>query len=163
MKSWLARFRVSSAFDDNRPLPGSLRRQLEKSEELRTFARRISELDSALRKSSAAEAPDTVHRSIMRAVRTVERAERPAQARAGSVRWLPASALALCVVCALWWFSHWPAANRSLPSPGPALEVAEQMAQSLPAQVMDPLQEELRRVNHDVDDTTRFLLASVPF
>jgi hypothetical protein len=37
------------------------------------------------------------------------------------------------------------------------------MTDLLPSQLVDPLNEEWERVNLDLENTTRFLLASVPF
>lgn len=163
MKLWFAKFRLSNALDSGRPLPRELRRQLETRDELRTFAGRVYEMDSALRERPATQAPSDLHDSVMQAVRGVERSGRSAPRSINWVGWLPAPALALCAICAWLWLSHRQAETRSLPSLSSAFESGEQMAKTFPAELVDPLQEELRRVNLDLDDTARFLVASVPF
>jgi hypothetical protein len=163
MKPWFSKFRISSAFDSGRPLPRWLRRRLSGSQELRSFARQISDLDQVLRRPAGKEAPCTLHSSIMGAVCALDR-RRTAPPQTDWLRWLPAPALvglALCV--AWWWFSHPLPATQPVPSLASALETGEQLTETLPVQLMDPLNEEWRRVNLDLEKTTRFLLASVPF
>lgn len=159
MKSWFAQFKISAALDNGRPLPRWLRRRFSDSEELRRFARRVSELDSALRKSPETQENYALHSSIMRAVRAGGIAPR----QVNWLHWLPVPATAVVALCGIWWFSHPQSSNRALPSLTSALEAGEQITDTLPAQLVDPLKDEWQRVNLDVENTTRFLLASVPF
>ena len=163
MKTWVAKFRISVAIDSGRPLPHWLRRRLSGSEELRSFARQMSELDSALQMGRPARAPIPLHGSIMRAVRRVEYPRSPVPRRVNWVRWLPVPAVAVVALCAAWWLWYPQSSNRALPSFSQAFDAAETITETLPAQLVDPLDQEWQLVNLDVEDTTRFLLASLPF
>jgi len=163
MKARFAKFRISTAFDSGGPLPRWLRRRLSGSEELRSFAIRMSQLESALQEGRRVRTPDTLHGSIMRAVRGVERARGVAPREVNWVRWLPVPAMNVVVLCVLWWFWTPPSPNRSFPSLAQAFDAGATLTETLPAQLVDPLNEEWQRVNLDIEDTRRFLLASLPF
>jgi hypothetical protein len=162
MKTWFAKLRISAAFDSGRPLPRWLRRRLSSSEELRNFARQVSELDSALRESGPAQTPDALHGSIMRKVRRVERERSVAPRQRSWLRWLPVPAMGILLLCAVW-VRHSQSSNRALPSLTVAFDAGETITETLPTQLINPLKEEWQRVNLDVENTTRFLLATVPF
>jgi hypothetical protein len=163
MKTWFAKFRISTAFDSGRPLPRWVRRRLSGSEELRSFAMQMSELESALQEGRPVHTPNTLHGSIMRAVRGVQRARGVAPRAGNWVRWLPVPAMTVVVLCVLWWFWTPTSPNRPFPSLAQALDAGATLTETLPAQLVDPLNEEWQRVNLDLEDTRRFLLASVPF
>jgi hypothetical protein len=95
--------------------------------------------------------------------------ERPDRVSVGMLwlRWLVAPALAALVV-AVSWHNLRPSA-RSAASPAESLaaatrvfETGGRLAQSVPATVVAPLSEELRRLNQDLDSAAQYLLASLP-
>jgi hypothetical protein len=159
MKSWLAKFRISTALDAGKPLPESLK--IAADPELERFARRTEALGRALR--SVPQAEPLMHDSIMRAVRAAGRREQPRRALAPW--WLTASATgaALAVIC-LWAVFHRPAppGRQSLDGAVMVLEMSERMPDTMPKMVMAPLSDEWARVDRDLQDTTQVLLASFP-
>jgi hypothetical protein len=161
MKSWLAKFRISSALDEGEPLPKSLRRALATDPELERFTRRTESLGRALRKPPLADA--SMHESIMRAVRAAAREQQ--RRRAPGLAWLAVSAsvAALTVVC-FWMGFHRPAQSgvKSLDGAVMVLEMSEKMPNTMPSLVMSPLSDELARVDRDLQTTTQVLLASFP-
>jgi len=154
MKSWWTKFRISNALDSGKPLPASLRQKIAADPELERFARPLRSLPPV---------NPALHDSIMRAVRASARRERPQPASALS--WLAASSIlaALAVVCL--WMVHpdsAPSGRPTLDQPLMLLEMSEQMTATMPSLVMAPLSNEWARVNHDVQETTQILLASLP-
>ena len=163
MKTWFAKFRISTALDSGRPLPLWVSHRLSSCEELRRFARQMSELDSALQKGQPTQTRGTIHGSIMHAVRSVERARGVAPRHVNWLRWLPVPAAAVLALCAACWFWLPQSSSRALPSLTDAFQAGEQITDMLPTQLVDPLNEEWQRVNMDLENTQRFLLAAVPF
>ncbi len=167
MKSWFARFEISAALDrDPRP-PGSPPVRSRGSDKLRRFAGELAALDRDLRATAPkAEAPASLHRSIMRAVRA---ADPPGEAEGapGFLRWLIAPAAAVIALLVVWQSVRGPG-QPSPPKPPPlaaaanALEMGGQMVQAVPSAVVAPLADELERLNQDLDNTAQFLLASLP-
>jgi len=106
--------------------------------------------------------PPALHHSIMRSVRASIRPE--AQGRFPNLlRWLPAptlAAIALVVGLAVFHRSH---SQQPLPPAATVLEAGHEIAQAVPGAVMTPLTEEWRKLNQDLDNTARFLLASLPY
>jgi hypothetical protein len=161
MKSWLAKFRISTALDSGRPLPESLRRAIAADSELDRFARRAQDLGRALRNPPPGQ--PALRDSIMRAVRVAARERQPR--RAPQTAWLAASGVlaAVAVIC-VWMNFHRQASPgaRSLDGPVVVLEMSEEMPKTMPAFVMAPLSDEWARVDRNVHDTTQVLLASFP-
>jgi ferric-dicitrate binding protein FerR (iron transport regulator) len=161
MKSWLAKFRISSALDAGEPLPKSLRRAIAADPELELFTRRTERLGRSLRRPPLAEA--SMHDSIMRAVRDAAHQRQPR--RAPRVGWLAvsASAAALAVVCFLMGI-HRPVqpGGKSLDGAVMVLEMSETMPETMPSMVMAPLSDEWARVDHQLQNTREVLLASFP-
>jgi hypothetical protein len=161
MKSWLAKFRISTAMDSGKPLPESLRQKIAADPELERFTRRTEALGRALR--SVPPAQPALHDSIMRSVRNAARREEPRRALVSS--WLTAAATvaALTIACG-WAIYHRPATagRQSLDGAVMVLEMSEQMPNTMPKMVMAPLSDEWARVDHDVQNTTQVLLASFP-
>jgi hypothetical protein len=168
MKMFFAKLRVFTALNDGKPIPTELRDKAARSEELRRFTENAEKLDVALR----ATTPEpgilpSLHSSIMRAVRRVERAQ-PRQ-KVGVPWWLPASALPALVVVILWWGLQAgqrglkPAdTTQPLAAAGEALEMGDEFARTVPSSVVMPVADELDRFQRDLDSTTDFLLASIP-
>jgi hypothetical protein len=167
MKSWFAKLRISAALDGRRKLPARWVERPGRSHELHDFEQEIVALDHALKMTAPEpQAPDWLHRSIMRAVQV---AERPAEAqpRLGVLCRLAAPALALVALLAAWQAVRGPVrptmqATQSLTAAAGALEMSGQMTRLVPSAVVAPLSEELGRLNCDLDNTAKFLLASLP-
>jgi hypothetical protein len=98
----------------------------------------------------------------MGAVRASNRTENTPR-RTTWLRWLPVPAAAALALCGLCWFLLQQSSSRALPSLTDAFQAGEQITDMLPSQLVDPLNEEWQEVNMDLENTTRFLLAAVPF
>jgi hypothetical protein len=128
---------------------------------------KMTELDRALKDTAPkAQAPASLHRSIMQAVRAAERPA-PAAHVFGFLKWLPAPAFVALAVLVVWYVQRGlvrpPAPDRqSLATATSALEMGGQIAQAMPASVVAPLAAELEKVSQDVDNTAQFLMASLP-
>jgi hypothetical protein len=161
MKSWLAKFRISTAMDAGKPLPESLRQKIASDPELERFARRTEALGRALRTVPPTESG--LHDSIMRSVRSAARREQPRSAP--TLSWLAASvAVAVLTISCIWgaFRRQTPPNQQSLNGAVMVLEMSEQMPNTMPKVVMGPLSDEWARVDQDVQDTTHVLLASFP-
>ena len=79
------------------------------------------------------------------------------------VRWLPVPAAGVLALCAVYWLSLPQSSNPSVPSLTDAFQAGEQITEMIPVQLVDPLTQEWQRVNLDLENTSRFLLAAVPF
>jgi hypothetical protein len=156
MKAWFARWRVSVALnaDPSSERPSDLDQEM-------------TALDRALKETAPKlQAPPSLHRSIMQAVRATE--QRPSVSAGFSfLKWLPAPALVTLALLVAWYAQRGPVRP---PAPNPqslaaaitALKMGGQMAQSMPSAVVAPLADELARVNRDLNNTAQFLLASLP-
>ncbi len=167
MKSWFARFEISAALDrDPRPR-GSPPPRIHGSDELRRFAGELAALDRDLKATAPKPgAPASLHRSIMRAVRAADHPREAARERV-FLRWLIAPAAAVIALLVAWQAVRGPG-QPSGPKPPPlaaaanALEMGGQLVQAVPSAVVAPLANELELLNQDLDNTARFLLASLP-
>ena len=164
MRMLFAKYRISTSLDTAEPLPLSVQQKLAANDELRGFAQGLSALDHALRNSlPQPETPPAVHASIMRALRMDARPV-PSARKPSILHWLPAPAFA-ALVCALW---AWHAASVRTPSrsafesASTALAASGEMARAVPGTALAPLNEEWQRLNQDLDNTARFLLAALP-
>jgi hypothetical protein len=127
----------------------------------------MAALDAALKGSAPrVDAPESLHRSIMQAVRAANRrAEAPRHSNV--LRWLPAPVLAAILLLGLVWAMHSrvqkPVQNApTLVAAATAVHLGDDMVRAMPAAVVAPLSNELDRLNRDLDNTARFLLASFP-
>jgi hypothetical protein len=161
MKLWLAKLRISAALDSQRPRSRSLERKFSTSHELRRFVKRNAQVEQVLRRERPDyETPSGLHSSIMTAVR---KASRPAaSSRVRWARWVPATALAMLLVAGLWWATRSQPSAQALVPVSNALAISQQMAQTMPQEVVAPLSDEWQRLTNDLDATARFLQASVP-
>jgi hypothetical protein len=171
MKTWLTKWRISSAVDDRRPLPPGVAPLLAQSGELRDFVEKTAALELALRDSRPVPVTSPgLHASIMRAVQSAE----PARAFAWPefrARLLPAAALALLLGLSLfgagqfakpsWVIAH-PVGSPSLAAAGSAVEISGQLMYALPAAALSPLNHERQSLNRDLASAQAFLLASLP-
>ena len=167
MKLWLTKARISAALDAGKKPSAWLRQRVSGSDELRGFEQEMTALDRALKQSvPRPETPPSLHRSIMQAVQATER---PAATRPELtvLRWLPAPALAVFVLLAVWLAPRRPVPPlvqdmQSLSAATTALDIGGQMARAVPSAVVAPLSDELERLNRDLNNTAQFLLASLP-
>lgn len=170
MNSWLTRFRINAARDEGRPLPESLRQKINRSAELREFKESDDALERALRSARPdPAAPPFLAGSIMRAVRQCGKpAERTPSCIAMWRNWSLAVVGVLAVVLSgFWWMGRRPVvppapAAGNLALPASALELGDTVTRTLPLATVAPLNDELDRVNLDLTNTARFLLANVP-
>lgn len=173
MKTWLAKLKISSALDDRKPLPPDIERPVAESEELRRFADNSADLDQGLKNSR----PDlktsaSLHAAIMRAVRAAEPVRAPAfdwQKIWG--RWIPATALASLILLVFFAVSHnshrselpaKPAALSTFADASSAVETGGKLVRELPDAALSPLNDERLRLNRDLANAQKFLLASLP-
>jgi hypothetical protein len=147
MKTLLAKFRISNA----------------------DLNKRLAAVDDALRCPPAKPPFDAgLHQSIMRAVRANANVKDVAPS---PKLWFVMGATAIAALCILLIVrSSPPAATLSSPSYDPrtlaeaqgVFDMGAQVSRSMPAAVVAPLSNELASVDHDIRNTTQFLLASLP-
>ena len=163
MKTWLAKFKISSALDDNNPGRKRLNGLEVASEEIRRFDHAARSLDRRLESGPPEQPlPPDLHASVMRAVRhAAGKSER--QFAPVIVRWLPAPALALLVVAGVWWGLNRTAEQpQPLTTAGAALTRSHELTRQAPAAVLAPLSKEMESLHRDFRKAVEFLVASVP-
>jgi hypothetical protein len=130
----------------------------------RPFAERVQALDQALTGSTPGGTPPHLHGAIMLAVR--REGHRAASGRAWALgwRWLAPAAAGVVLVAGIWFGgSERPKASvAELVLVRNTLDASVQIARAVPASALSPLQDELNRVNRDVDNTARALFATLP-
>jgi hypothetical protein len=167
MKAWFARVRISVALKAGPRPSGSLQQTMNSSEQAGDLEQEMMALDRALKETAPKrQAPPSLHRSIMLAVRA---AKRPSAAPRGLsfLKWFPAPALVALALLVAWHVQRGPVRPptpdpQSLAAATTALEMGGQMAQAMPSAVVAPLADELARLNRDLNNTAQFLLASLP-
>jgi len=135
----------------------------------------LQSLDTTLRSGRPESKPPPGLRSAIldevRAHRNGSRQRAEGRPWSLGLRWLPAPAFAALTLLTVWWAVHRPSLPavhpaHSNPTPliavGAALHVGEDTTRTLPPAVVAPLADELGRVNLDLENTARFLLASLP-
>ena len=168
---WFAKFKISTALDRGQPMSQGLRNAIGRSKELHRFEQKALLVERALRAAppSVPEPPSGLHHGIMRAVQ-VGAAQASPSSEPRLRHWLPASAVAVLVLCAAWWVLR-PASVSStnsasqrngLAPAAAALELGQQVTQRMPAEMVAPLSEEWQCLNVDFDRAQQFLLASLP-
>lgn len=163
MRTWLAKFRISTALDAGEPRRGKLPCGKSASAEINRSEASMHSLGRRLKAAQPTPpVPTALHASVMRAVRAA--AESQERQRAPwTVRWLPAPALALLVVLGLWWsLSRSPQEPPSLAAAATALAQSHEIAQKAPDAVLAPLAQEMNNLNRDLQNAVEFLAASVP-
>jgi hypothetical protein len=187
MKTWYAKFKISSALDEAKP---SVSQPPVASAELHQFAQSLRQLDRELRVSQpTATMPTGLHASVMRAVRETarERATTAEPQRATfKLAWLAAPALAVIVLVGLLARSvfHQPqvevqpvlqpssdhgsagvAANAPAPTfattASASLDLSGAVARVAPT-ALAPLQQELEFVRQDVRKASEVIFAALP-
>jgi hypothetical protein len=138
------------------------------SDELSGFEKEMAELDRALKQTvPKPHAPPSLHSSIMRAVRAVERPGAGARGELTFLRWLPVPVVAALALMVVWHAARGPVRlpaqhTKQLSVATTALQVGGEMARAMPSAVVNPLADELKNINRDLDNTAQFLLASLP-
>jgi hypothetical protein len=182
MKTFLARFKISSALNSGTALSVFWRKQVARSPELQRFETSALELDRLLQQRSRlpqAGLPPSLHVSIMRAVREDTAVqdepsrlrERPAAALA--LGWSGAAAMALLVIMGGWKLLQSPShTSRPVPPPVQLVAVtvplpavaplAEQVTSNGAALLVLPVKRQMESLSRDAQDVARFLLASLP-
>jgi hypothetical protein len=128
----------------------------------------MTALDCAMKQTAPRpQAPPSLHGAIMRAVRVDERPVTVVRRELTFLPWFSASAAAVLALLVVWFAAHGPARPpgrdvQSLAAAMTALEMGGQVARAVPSSVVNPLADELARVNQDLDNTAQFLLASLP-
>lgn len=187
MISWLKKFRISTALDENRRAPRSAPLNDASNGELRQFGETLSALDRSLKDSVARpEIPSGLHESIMSAVQNAEPLPGDVSARDQSLvgrgarqripadrplvwHWLAAPGAAALVLLGAWLLWRNPARPESAPgdlatltSAVSVLQAGDDLKRGLPVAAIAPLANEWNRIQQDLDNTETFLLASVP-
>ena len=167
MKKLLTKFKLSNALDEaaGGPVPDSLQKKISACPELRDFAQRAAALDRALRHPPAVAVTDaTLHNSIMRAVRASAAESAPGRVpmRIGLATALAAIGIWLAARPSARNFPAAPSDAQTLAAAQIVLDMGGEISRSVPAAVVAPLSNEWACVDHDVRDTTRFILAALP-
>ncbi|HUD49040.1 MAG TPA: hypothetical protein VMR33_19575 [Candidatus Baltobacteraceae bacterium] len=171
MKKLLTKFKLSNALDreGGGPVPDSAQENVGACAELRDFAERTAAVHRALRRRPDVAAADgTLHDSIMRVVRAsaAESAPRRAPARLGFAMGAAAAVAAIGI-----WLAERPAAPsapaavshaQTFAAAQAVLDMGGELSRTVPSAVVAPLSNEWACVDHDIRDTTRFVLAVLP-
>jgi hypothetical protein len=163
MRTWLAKFRISTALDTGELTRGKRTRGRSAPAEINRSEESMHLLDRRLKAARpTAPVPAALHASVMRAVRAAAVAQE--RRRAPWVfRWLPAPALAVLVVLGLWRsLDRSTQESPSLAAAATALAQSHEIAQKAPDEVMAPLAQEMNNLNRDFQNAVEFLAASVP-
>jgi len=156
-------FRISNALDTKEPLSPALRGNIANSDELKVFSRWAAEVDQSLRNEvPQSDSPTWLHGSVMNAIRAEERAVE----RKDYFPALRQFALGACVVAI--GFGIWGSLNRPAPTQPAsiagvvdALDFRNEINETIP-KVQVSLSDELERLNHDLDNATQTLIATLP-
>ncbi|HEY3912957.1 MAG TPA: hypothetical protein VGN61_00610 [Verrucomicrobiae bacterium] len=164
MKTLLAKFRISNALDKDDPAQSQSNNSAA-SGGLNEFAQRTAAVNRALRRPPATPLVDArLHQSIMRAVRANANAKDVAPS---PKIWLITGVTAMAALCILVMVRHGTPAPQSdgsqtFAAAQDVFDMGAQVSRSMPAAVVAPLSNELASVDHDIRNTTKFLLASLP-
>lgn len=161
MKSWLAKFRISTALDANSSATPGAHAPGGEGSGLQQFHDDLRDLHMQLPRAPRVQVPPDLHAGIMAAVRRASpKAPEPLWLRLFSTAWAPAlgvGVLALFLVAAAA-FRFW--RNPTiLGAPSPV--IGEQVAR-LPTQALSPLTKEWDHLDQDLRAAADFVLASVP-
>jgi hypothetical protein len=167
MNSWLTRFRISSARDEGKPLPESLRQKIDRRPDLREFEQSTNAVDLALRTARPEEVtPPFLAGSIIRAVKESGRPAEKVPSWIAALRVSGAFGTALVALAFAIWLTGTrpvrPEAANVMASTSSALQLGDTVTHTLPLATVTPLNDELSRLNLDLTNTARFLLANVP-
>jgi hypothetical protein len=168
MKAWFAKMRISAALDGGRRPAAWPQRKTSVSDELSGFEQEMAELDRALKHTAPKpHASPGLHSSIMRAVQAAELPGARARGELSFLRWLPVPVVAALALMVIWHAALGPVRlpaqhTEQLSAATTVLQVGGEMARAVPSAVVNPLADELKNINRDLDNTAQFLLASLP-
>lgn len=167
MNFWLTRFRISAAHDEGKLLPDCLRKKIDRSVCLREFEENTNSLEHALRESRPEETtPPFLTGSIMRAVKESGRPAEKARTWIAALRVSGALGAGLVVLAFAMWLTGArpirPETPNVMASASSALQLGDTVTHALPLATVTPLNDELSRLDLDLTNTARFLLANVP-
>ncbi|HZQ46391.1 MAG TPA: hypothetical protein VFC07_05220, partial [Verrucomicrobiae bacterium] len=170
MKSWLLKFRISSALDERKPLSPAVERAVKRSEAARRFMADSKTLEQRLKQPlPGPEISGSLHGSIMRAVSAAAHASK-VETRFSRPRWIPVSSFVLLILLGVFVAIQFSAKqgskiktaeSPSLAAAGSALELGGAIVSEAPAAAMSPLTDEVQCLDRDLDGAERFLLASL--
>lgn len=171
MKTWLTKWRISTALDVGKPLAPTVKRAVANSEELRRFAATTAELDTSLKNSlPASEPPASLHAAIMRSVQAAE--SKPAFSwQALWPRLISAAAIASLVILGILGVSRrfhstavvlHPKESPSLATASSALEASSLLVRKVSDTPLSALNEEMLHLHSDLANAHKILLASLP-
>jgi hypothetical protein len=168
MNPWFekfVRFRISDGLDEAGARPRWLEQAIARSEELQQFEQATAQLHRQLAESTTDMAAPGLHESVMTALR----ASRPvpgARLRLAIPRWLIAPTAAAVFFAAGWWFVRHGAqghsTTNSLATGAAVLRIGGQIQPAIESAAVLPLSTELERFSTDLDQMTKFVLASLP-
>ncbi len=164
MKTWLNKLRISWAMDSGKPLPDSLLRTIAADPELQQFSRQTQSLEGSAKASTVAEHP--LHHSIMQSVRNSRHAaRRPEPKHSLFLPWasIGVSVAAVALVCfgVLRHHRQVMDGTKSLNEAVAVLQLSEKVTNTMPY-LLTPYSNELARVDRNLEDTKKILLASFP-
>lgn len=130
----------------------------------------LSRIDEQLKESvPLCEPPDTLHKSIMVAIRSA--GPEAAPARHAPFRWAAAIGCAIMLLgsAGVYVGTRQSPASPVSASTGPAmaapetaLSVGDRLSRAAPAAIVAPMERELELINRDIESTRQLLLASLP-
>ena len=168
MKAWFARMRISVATKTCLRPSASRRQTINSSEQPGDSEQEMAALDRALKETAPKiQIPPSLHSSIMRAVQAVERPGARARGELSFLRWLPVPVVVALALMVIWHSALGPVRlpaqhTEQLSAATTVLQVGGEMARAVPSAVVNPLADELKNINRDLDNTAQFLLASLP-
>lgn len=165
MKKWLTKLRVSAEIDSHRSISESLERKVANSPERRDEFEKMKQLGEALKKSPQPKAPETLHASILRAVRTSSQQNQPSRANFG-LRWAVVSLCALVAIIGtglLIQTSRMSTQESHVTGLATIVfETGNTTVNAMETSMVSPLMKELENIHLDVDKTRDAVLASLP-
>jgi hypothetical protein len=171
MKTWLLKLKISNAINDRQPLPPSVESAVSRSAELQSFVADANALARELKNQlPCTETSAQLHASIMRAVRSARSAP---DTKTESVwpRWVPASGLVAAILLGAVLIVQFmpqpaskvqPADAHPLADASSALDLGGSLVSQAPELALSPLSDEMQKLDRNLADTGKFLLASLP-
>ena len=150
--------------DSGKPLPDSVRRAMAADPELQQFARQTQSLEGSAKTSAAAESP--IHDPIMRAVRNSRHSTHRTELKHSlflpwAATGISVAAVSLVCFAIVRHQNQVKEGTQSLNEAVAVLQLGEKMTNTVPY-LLSPLSNELARVDRNLEDTKKILLASFP-
>jgi hypothetical protein len=171
MKTWLLKLKISNAINDRQPLPPSVESAVSRSAELQSFVADANALARELKNQlPCSETSAQLHASIMRAVRSA-RSVPDTKTESVWPRWVPASGLVAAILLGVVLIVQFmpqpagkvqPADAHPLADASSALDLGGSLMSQAPELALSPLSDEMQKLDRNLADTGKFLLASLP-